>query len=418
MNIADFIALIKNLFTDIGRFFTKYYSDKISSFKLISGLGNDTNAHKKCITIYLILSILVIYITSISLLTLSIATSLQYIIRLIKNGFTNNIEITKEVQFIKIGDIITIGGFSFDIFMFVSFILCLLYIMAYIFLMYQTNHSIFKEWYYINIFIVSSIIIILLYFISFYSIFIEIMKSSSKLTNTIYSNINIDFLKEKLCNYDNRGLYMKSIESDNFVEGKCNKTLKDGSIEKIKEATVSYCDAKFLKIKQGMTAENANITKKHFQSIKNEKDVSYYDNILSAHITGALYTWYHTKFIKDNKDVYNFFSLENLLNTNNYLSAYFTNKTNPFLEINRSEIKTNTAFKYAIDSPLADDVTKLKLYNYLSIDYEKKIYSIYVLIKNYVVLCDSIIPPVYSFILITIVAIILFIINFINFILQ
>ena len=434
MNITIFIALIKKLFKELGIFFSIYYNDKIESFKSISGLGNDINAHKNCITIYLILSILVIYITSISLLTLSIATSLLYIIQLINSGFKNNSDITKEAHFIKTGDLITIGGFSFDIFMFVSFILCLLYIMAYIFLMYQTTNNIFIEWYYINIFIVSSIIIILLYFISFYSTFIEIIKSSSKLTNTIYSNININFLHDELCNYNDRGTYMELFKAsdDKFVEGKCNKTvLADLLDTQIKTKINDYCEKEFLKIYNSNTAEIANITKKDFQSIIDQKKkISYYDNILSAHITGCLYTWYYTKFIKGNKDVYNFFSLSNIFNETNYISAYFTNKTNPFLEISREDIKKYIAFTYEIaevtaispPSDLTDNGKKIKmrqkLYNYLIIDYEKKLYSIYGLIINHVLLCDSVIPPVYSFILIIIVAIILFIIKFSNFISQ
>ena len=118
--------------------------------------------------------------------------------------------------------------------------------MAYFFIKFNSKDDIFNEWYYINIFMLLSSIIILIYFILFYSIFIEIMKSSAKLTNTIYSSINIDLLKTYLCNYTSPG------SGDNtFVEGKCNKKFSDINFDTdIQNNVKNYCESKFKKMKE------------------------------------------------------------------------------------------------------------------------------------------------------------------------
>lgn len=398
---------IGNIIKKLIEYLAKYLDEKITSF---SNILSNAPPGDLCIKIYLAICIFIIYFVCIFIFLQSLVIGSIYLYQITTLNFRINSSLNQNPSSAQIDNFIYITKwFCFERNMLISTVFIILYFIALFYLYTRVSSvNLLREWSYLIMFIVICFILILLYFIMFYKTINTVANKSNIMLNIIYSNLNKDYLANApICNYFHNPTNPEDTDP-NFEYGKCNGFNTLQSEEKLRD----YIDSQIYEISKYISITDHEIEKDFFKNILDDKGISYYNKILSAIITHAMVSYYKT--LQTNNDGKDFFSIYNILNTN-YFEELFKYRKNPFLDLDYKNLVLLNYDPYADTKAitlLEDSAKNSVLLNYIKKDYDMIKNKITNSIIEFVNASNSITPAAYTYILIIIISVILFIIRF------
>lgn len=399
---------IGNIIKKIIEYLAKYLDEKITSFSNI--LSNAPPENGLCVKIYLGICIFIIYFVCIFIFLQSLVIGSIYLYQITTLNFRINSSLNQNPSSAQIDNFIYITKwFCFERNMLISTVFIILYFIALFYLYTRVSSvNLLREWSYLIMFISICFILILLYFIMFYKTINTVANKSNIMLNIIYTNLNKDYLANApICNYFHNPTNPEYTDPD-FEYGKCNGFNTLITEEKLKD----YIDSQIYEISKYISVSDPQIEKDFFKNVLDDKGISYYNKILSAIITHAMVSYYKT-LDPNGKDGKDFFSIYNILNTN-YFEELFKYRKNPFLDLDYKNLVLLSYDPYAETKAikLLDPDSKSVLLNYIKKDYDMVKNKITNSIIEFVNASNSITPAAYTYILIIIISVILFIIRF------
>jgi hypothetical protein len=413
MEILKFIISLKN-------FFEKYFREQNN---IISEITNKIGGEAKgilCKKIYTVICILIIYIVVLYLFIYSFVLTCIFIHTNFINLFKVNKSLEDDICALQMKNTYHITDYlSVEKNMLSMFILILLSFICIFYLYAYNGVNSHTTWPYLIIFILVSFKILLVYFIIYYSTISRISARNYNLLNNIYSYINYDYLNNGgVCNYLDKNKSKLINPNYDFIEGKCNNI--DASNTNLKR----YILAQIVAMSTSVNITDPEVSKETLKNIKDSKGIKYYDKIINAIMTHALAYYLNSEKSKE------FFSLSNILN-GNFIEQLFKFRINPFLYIQRDNINILT---YSLPQNLIDesdypvmvlssdentqidntrnDINQSNLIKYIKHDYDNIKNILTNNIIDYVNLTDSLTPSAYCYILIMLIGLILFIVNY------
>jgi hypothetical protein len=407
MELFKFIISLKNFLQD---YFLKQH-DILSDILNIIGQGGDSKGIL-CKKIYAVICIIIIYIAVLYIFLNSLILTILYIYSIFVNLFKNNKTLEDDIRTLQaINTIYITPSVSLDKNMFAMFIMILLSIACMCYIYYISSIIAYKKWPYLTVFIIISFIILVIYFLLYFSTINRISLKNYNLMNEIYSYINYKYLtKGAMCNYLDKGIAKAASSNYNFIEGKCNNpNITNDNLNK-------YITIELLHMAYSVDITDTTISKESLKNIESIKGIKHYDNIINALITHALATYLKT-VDSTNEKVKDFFSLSNILN-NNFIESLFKYRINPFLSISRDNINILN-YEFPTDLiPATTTETNLlniknsKLLKYIKQDYDKIKNMLAQNIIEFIYLTDTLTPSAYYYTLILLFGFILLTVNY------
>lgn len=408
MEILKFIISLKN-------FFQEYFKDQNI---IITNILSDVNGEAKgilCKQIYVVICIIIIYIVVLYLFIYSFVLTCLFIHTNFINLFKTHKSLEDDIRTSQMNNTYHITDYlSLEKNMFSMFILIILSFICMVYLFVTCNVLPHTKWPYLTIFIVISFIILLIYFIIYYSTISRISAINYNLLNNIYSYLNYEYLNDgAMCNYFDKDKAKVSNPNYDFIEGKCNTV--DTSETNLK----NYILAQITLMSAHVDITDPNVSKETLKNIKDSNGAKYYDKIINATMTYAIAYYLNTLNSQNAKD---FFALSNILN-GNFIESLFKFRINPFLYISRDNINI---LQYSLPSAImsvprtasgevsttASSINTSNLYKYIRHDYDSIKNILTNNIIDYIRLTDSLTPSAYCYITIMMIGLIMFVINY------
>jgi len=358
--IEPFIEIIINYFTGKLNFI-----NNVNNIINIIGDKDKTCGFIRKIIYYLLIFI---YFIAIIWIILDIIFKTNYLLNsYLTKLFKKQLLFSDIPEFYQIKNFIYItDNISFDLH-FIIFISVLLLIYG---IYYYFNYNLFE--YFNNIFeiefnllipfIITSIIIgIIFYIYNAYNIII-LSNKSNIIKNIIYDNINKDFINNgKLCNYNQ----LRNDSDDEFIKNGCNDIKNNFTTSKFYNYISDTINEMY------STSKLNSIKLEKFLTLKNNNGVLYKDLLISA-----FFTYTFIKYYIDN----NLFDNAKYLFSKSNLDTFFNKfRINPILDLNYDSILFN---------PANDDLNFNNLKINEAFNNNKEIY--YYVYNEYYQICNNI----------------------------